>query len=251
MSAYPPPDEVVAIFNTKNYRYNDDDVLTYNEAKKYFLTYPTAQGTEYFGDASIANRLSILGDIQFSDGSIQTIAYTGSSSSYIPTFYAYTTTTSANAPIAYINFSGASWGIDDFITLKVNIQVLLNNVGQAYNAFNGYIDVYPNRVPTNAGTIANINNEINGVKTFDYTDITYAPNGRYYYSHDYSLQGLNNNIYLHSTSQSQIGFYILNPNSPNPTNVSINVDIINQSSKASALTVSGLSGFDYSDNSNF
>lgn len=260
MSAYPPPTEDLAIFNVNNYKYSDTTALTYDTASKYFLKYPTAQGTESFLDVNIGNRLLVDGLIEFGDGTLQTTAY-GGFTGIIPTLYAYSTTSAANAPILNLNFTGASWNINSFFTMELNIQCRYDN--NTYASFDGMIDIYPNRVPTNAvgtitvggdtytGTIAKINNEINGNNSYIYTDPTYAPNGRYYYSHGFTLQGLDNKIFIISNNQSQLGFYINNSNSPQILSVGIALKIINKGSNSSPITISGLSGFDNYDSVTF
>ena len=240
MSAYPPPKEDLPVFNASNFEYADEGALTYESAKNYFLTYPTAQGTEYFLDANVANRMLIGGEIEFGDGTIQTTA--AGASGIIPTLYAYSFTSSIEAPLAYLNFDGSLWGINDFFTLEVSIQALYAT-NQTCVSFIGYIDIYPNRVPSNSGYVANVNNEINGNSDFIYTNPTYAPNGRYYYSHGFSLQGFNDKIYIYSTNQSQIAFYILNPFSPQSMRVGLNIKVCHKGVNASPITVSGLTSF--------
>lgn len=248
MSAYPPPTEDLAIFNTNNYEYADTMALTFELAKKYFLQYPTAQGTENFLDANVANRLLVNGLIEFGDGTTQTTASNGYVGIY-PTFYAYLNTTSSFAPVIYLNFTGASWNINDYIVLDVSIQALYED--GTYSSFNGFIDVYPYRVPTNSGTIANINNDINGDNSFIYSNATYAPNGRYYYSHGYTLQGANNLLYVHSNNQSQLGFYVSNPNNPQFAKVNISVKISSKGSNLSPITLTGITSYDDYNSVNF
>lgn len=249
MSAYPPPKEDLAVFNSANFEYVDDSALTYDTAKKYFLTYPTAQGTQNFLDANVANRLLVDGEIQFSDGTIQTTAALGNSS-IIPTLYAYSSSIiDIAAPIIYLNFIGSNWDINDFFTIQADIQVRYND--NTYTSYNGFIDIYPFRVPTNVSLKANVNNDINGVSTFDYTNPTYAPSGRYYYSHSYSLQGANDKIYFHSNNKSQIGFYITNVDSPQRARVSIALKVINKGSNSSSITITGINSYDNYESVNF
>lgn len=258
MSAYPPPTEDLAIFNVNNYKYASETALTYDTAAKYFLKFPTAQGTENFLNANVANELLVDGLIRFGDGTTQTTAHTGAVG-IIPTLYAYSSTTNGNAPILNLNFTGASWGINEFFTVEVNIQCQYEN--DTYASFDGLIDIYPYRVPTNptipivplgiTGTVANINNEIYGDNSYIYVDATYAPDGRYYYSHGYTLQGLNEKIYLVSNSKSQIGFYINNSASPQILKMGLSLKIINLGANSSPITISGLTGFDVYNSANF
>ena len=258
MSAYPPPTEDLAIFNVNNYKYTDTTALTYATALEHFLKFPTAQGTENFLDANVANQLTVGGLIEFGDGSIQTTAHVGDVG-IIPTLYAYSSTSAGNAPILNLNFSGASWTINDFFTIELHIQCQYEN--NTYASFDGLIDIYPYRVPTNPttpimpsgiiGTVANINNEIYGDNSYIYTNPTYAPDGRYYYSHGFTLKGLNDKIYLTSNNQSQIGIFINNSATPQILKVGISLKIINVGANSSPITVTGLTSFDNYNSANF
>jgi len=46
MATYPPPTEQLPIFDSTVFSSPTDDALTYDSAKRYFLTFPNAQGTE-------------------------------------------------------------------------------------------------------------------------------------------------------------------------------------------------------------
>ena len=46
MATYPPPTENLPIFDDTVFTTLTNDPLTYDTAKKYFLTFPSAQGTE-------------------------------------------------------------------------------------------------------------------------------------------------------------------------------------------------------------
>lgn len=76
MSAYPPPKEENAIFNRTDFS-TDTDLLTIDEARKYFLTYPVAQGEETFGDIIVEGSVDVKTSIIYPDNTIQTSAYTG------------------------------------------------------------------------------------------------------------------------------------------------------------------------------
>lgn len=247
MSAFPPPNDNLGIFNVNNYQYRDENALTYDTAKNYFLEFPTAQGTETFVNTNVGNRLSINGDIQFSDGTIQTTAATGG---FNPTFYAYLTNNTSPFPIIYLNFDGSLWNIDDFITLRVNIQVVLD--GPAYNSYTGLIDIYPYRVPTQSTPYkALLNNEINGDALFNYTNPTYAPDGRYYYCHGFDLQGFTDIPYFISTSRTKIGIAVPNSVAPLDATIGINVDIVNKGANTTPITLTGLTSYSYYDENLF
>jgi hypothetical protein len=55
-----------------------------------------------------------------------------------------------------------------------------------------YLQLYPNRLWTNTnnGAYWNINNKINGNNSYNYTDATYAPNGRWYWTYSQLFSGV-------------------------------------------------------------
>ena len=55
----------------------NDTPLTYKDAKKYFLSYPQAQGTENLFDVNVAGTLTASSNIKYADTSTQTSAYAG------------------------------------------------------------------------------------------------------------------------------------------------------------------------------
>lgn len=90
--AYPPPTEILPIFDESVFNVNQNIALTEAQANLLYLKFPTAQGTETFGDIFVnsnatlncpvqinSNLLQLTGtsSIQFPDLSIQTTAYTG------------------------------------------------------------------------------------------------------------------------------------------------------------------------------
>jgi hypothetical protein len=54
-----------------------------------------------------------------------------------------------------------------------------------------YLQLYPNRLWNQVGTSAfwNMNNAINGTSTYSYTNATYAPNGRWYWTFNQTFSG--------------------------------------------------------------
>lgn len=90
--AYPPPTEILPIFDNSVFNVNQNVALTEAQANLLYLKFPTAQGAETFGDIFVnanatlncpvqvnSNLLQLTGtsSIQFPDLSIQTSAYTG------------------------------------------------------------------------------------------------------------------------------------------------------------------------------
>ena len=118
----------------------------------------------------------------------------------------------------------------------------------------GYIDIYPYRVPapdpaTSLATpVANINNYISSWNNYNMTHATYAPLGRYYWTHGITFTGSNQGIYLYCAgAKTQIGFQIINPNgrtSNLPFNLSINASIVNKCFN-NPISLTNLSSADY------
>jgi hypothetical protein len=97
MAQYPPPLEIVPIFNSSNF-IDEDEPLTYSTASGLFLKYPFAQGTENLLDTNVNGNLSVskLGTINeiissfenqvsINNASLDIIPYSsGAPSSYNP-----------------------------------------------------------------------------------------------------------------------------------------------------------------------
>ena len=64
MATYPPPTEKLPDFNPGAFSTNDTG-LTINEGKKYFLTYPTAQGTENLTSVNVSGDLTTTNSTNF------------------------------------------------------------------------------------------------------------------------------------------------------------------------------------------
>jgi len=58
MATYPPPTEQLPIFDDTVFSSPTDDALTYDSAKKYFLTFPNAQGTENLQTTNVSGLLT-------------------------------------------------------------------------------------------------------------------------------------------------------------------------------------------------
>lgn len=77
MASYLPPTENLPIFDDDVFIQANDTALTYNDAKKYFLAYPQAQGTESLLDVNVAGTLTASSNIKYADNTTQNSAYTG------------------------------------------------------------------------------------------------------------------------------------------------------------------------------
>jgi hypothetical protein len=62
MADYPPPTQILPDFNPAVFRTNDIP-LTIAEAENYFLSFPTAQGTQNFGTINVAGTLNVTGTL--------------------------------------------------------------------------------------------------------------------------------------------------------------------------------------------
>lgn len=97
MSAYPPPTEILPIFDSNNFHLNGSETLTKAEADKLYLQFPIGQGTQTIPELLVSNDTTISGDcevggdlvlsgtastnyIEFPDGSQQFTAFTGAGS---------------------------------------------------------------------------------------------------------------------------------------------------------------------------
>ena len=67
MANYLPPTEDLPTFNPSVFM-SGDDSLTYNKAKKLFLTYPTAQGTETLQDVNVSGTATFAGKVDINNG---------------------------------------------------------------------------------------------------------------------------------------------------------------------------------------
>ncbi len=77
MASYQPPTENLAIFNPAAFE-EDTTPLTFSEASKFFLRFPTAQGTENMQNTNVNGDLTVNGVgnyIQYPDGTQQTTAF--------------------------------------------------------------------------------------------------------------------------------------------------------------------------------
>ena len=74
--------------------------------------------------------------------------------------------------------------------------------GTNFGTTNCKIMLFPNRwvAPWNANSIYNINNKINGDASFNYSNGTYSPSGRQYWTYDQSFSGISGaNAYLNGS----------------------------------------------------
>jgi hypothetical protein len=130
---------------------------------------------------------------QFNAGALYSL-YSGGNTAYNAE---YTPTRPLN--IRFITNGGGAipvWG--GFITLEVNFWF---STGSAVGQTTCTLQILAPATRTNwgafGGTIYNINNKINGNDNYYYTDATYAPDGRQYYTYNQTFSGVSGaNAYL-------------------------------------------------------
>ena len=102
----------------------------------------------------------------------------------------FTTTPIGNLTINFTN--GASLKINDSFTIRFSIRYDYNDASSTaqslfLNTYYGNLIVYPNRVITNSGSVpAYLNGTLNGSTAYTYNNATFAPNGRYFWTENYS-----------------------------------------------------------------
>ena len=140
MSSYPPPIEVLPIFNPAVFVVKDTP-LTIAEGEKYFLKYPQAQGTQNFTDINVGGTATIE-DID---------AYTLEVSGEV---------TCSTSPSAIDKLTNRKYVDDANDALQTSIDVLdvsMNNVETAIDV----LDISMNNVETAIDVLdISMNNEI-------------------------------------------------------------------------------------------
>jgi len=66
MAHYPPPTNDLPIYSTTSF-FHENQALTYQEAEKYFLRYPQAQGTQNLLNTNIAGVTTLMSDVIIND----------------------------------------------------------------------------------------------------------------------------------------------------------------------------------------
>lgn len=216
------------------------------------------------------------GYIQFPDGTQQTTAGGGGGggSSIVNNYMFYLKNfRDAFSPTVFINVAGATWGLNDFFTLKITISyVLWHNTTEAIETtkkasinatLSTLMDVYPNRIFASSGT-RRMTNTINGDGGYN---ANLNPNGRWwwFYNWEYNTNwsGFNDPenempFYIEAVSTDQTGFFLKSSN-PDPYsgagdtnyycgNVSYSVQLLTKDNNTTPITISG-SGWSY-DSSN-
>jgi hypothetical protein len=170
--------------------------------------------------------------------------FTGGYYPELPYYQASTTTVGAYAEPINLGWSNySSWNSNIFSTFKVSISVIHGTNFASIYTLDCYVNIYPYRLVSSTQTPLNVQNNnvetnaINGNSSFSYTDPTYAPNGRYFWSHELRTTGSINGGYVQMviSSGGYWGFQIRNPVVGNSCMISISVE---QTNKAIGGTMS-------------
>jgi UDP-3-O-[3-hydroxymyristoyl] glucosamine N-acyltransferase len=216
------------------------------------ITYPdaTIQTSAYTGAGSLAGTYGtpiITIDTQGRIAALSSGIYVG-----MPFYQASITTSAAYPPI--INFGWGNyynWNSNVFTTFRVSISVIYGTNFPSIYSLNFYLNIYPNRLVSSSQTPLNsqINNlesnAINGNISHNYTDATYAPNGRYFWTHGINSAGTLGAGYIQIviSSAGKWGFQIKNPNVGNPYIINMTVEQTNKSI-GGILALENISGYD-------
>jgi hypothetical protein len=174
----------------------------------------------------------------------------------MPYFYAYIQDFTGQYPTTInFTFTGSNWDINSFFTIRLNITLIWRTdvTSTVCSTFDGFIDIYPARVPAPslatplANPVANLNNNISGNSNYNYINTTYAPYGRYYWTHGHVYTGPNQGVFLYSPGEKAgLGFQIINPNGKTSNlsfNAMISSSIVNKGSSSSAIGIQNLSSY--------
>ncbi len=178
MASYPPPTENLPIFDDIVFQDLGDEPLTYNDAKKYFLTFPNAQGDEnlqgvtvngtatFNGAINLNGSISLNADLDMNNNDIIDVAsvtattfngtLNGNASTSTTASSATQVAVTANANNAnhYLTFSDTNGGT---INLHTNAGILVNPSTDTITAtaFSGNITATTGVVTTNFNAPAN------------------------------------------------------------------------------------------------
>ena len=173
----------------------------------------------------------------------------------------FTTTPIGNLNINFTN--GSTLKVNDSITIRFSIRYDYNDVSSTaqsiyFNSFYGNLIIFPNRVITNTSSVpVYLNGSLNAQTSYTYNNATFAPNGRYIWSENYSntqiIDSLNNNpnpIIITSILQSQLTLQFNMPYNTSTVplsncSLSVYLELINNNnSTLTTITTSGSSFFD-------
>ena len=198
----------------------------------------TSQNTAYTGaTAGVYTNVNMTID---ANGKISVISSGTAGSRPKPYFWATGTGITQQYPttINILNSTFGNWNINMFYTLRLNLTVSYAS-GASVFTFDTMIDIYPKRInsssmaPLSTQTNNIATNSINGNTNFSMTDPTYAPSGRWFWSHQITATGTMGTgwVQIHTFSGGGIGVQIVNPNgksSGGAFSVNIMTEIVSQ-----------------------
>lgn len=207
----------------------------------------TSQTSAFTGAGALTGSYTNTNMTVDANGRITALANGSGASNPKPYFWATGNGITISYPttINIQNSTFGSWNINMFYTLRLNLVVFYNGGSSVYT-LDTMIDIYPQRVvgtisiPLNSQVINIATNTINGNATFFMTDPTYAPNGRWFWSHQITSTGNMNAgwVQLYIAGSGIVGVQITNPNgffSGGAYSVSIMTEIVSQGAGASGV----------------
>mgnify|MGYP003650821491 CR=1 FL=1 len=135
MSAYPPPKENLPIYNPTDFEY-ENFPLTIQDAKDFFLEYPTAQGAETLSSI-IVNGASTFNDVATINDSLDIIQPTSSLNALNiqndnPGTSITATSKTNQSTAGKLNINGSSTAIKECPIVQAGDSVISTNIGNNY-----------------------------------------------------------------------------------------------------------------------
>ena len=135
MSAYPPPKENLPIYNPTDFEY-ENFPLTIQDAKDFFLEYPTAQGAETLSSI-IVNGASTFNDVATINDSLDIIQPTSTLNALNiqndnPGTSITATSKTNQSTAGKLNINGSSTAIKECPIVQAGDSVISTNIGNNY-----------------------------------------------------------------------------------------------------------------------